>query len=68
MTVPTVRLLTTALLVAAALPSTPAEAQVVVGADLRAQARATPGTVAVGDDVTVIATVENRGPEQATDV
>lgn len=61
------RALTTAALILAALPPAPAAAQV-VGADLRVNARVTPSPVAVGDDVTVIATVENLGPEQATDV
>jgi uncharacterized repeat protein (TIGR01451 family) len=62
------RLASAALLIAAALPPFAAGAQSVVGADLRAQARVTPSPVPVGDDVTVIATVENLGPEQATDV
>lgn len=61
------RVLTTAVLISAALPPSPAAGQV-VGADLRASARAVPGAVPVGDDVSLIATVENAGPEQATDV
>ena len=62
------RLATIILLMVPAVATPPAAAQVVVGADLRAQARATPTPVAAGDDVTVIGTVENLGPEQATDV
>jgi uncharacterized repeat protein (TIGR01451 family) len=62
------RLVSVVLMLIAALPAPPAAGQVVVGADLRAQARAAPDSVAVGDDATLIATVENQGPEQATDV
>ena len=63
-----VRLVTLGLLTAAALPAPLAGAQVPVGADLRASARATPASAEVGDDVTVVAGVENAGPEQATEV
>jgi hypothetical protein len=62
------RFVSAALLIASALPPSAASAQVVVGADLRAQARAIPSPIAVGDDTSVIATVQNQGPEQATDV
>lgn len=62
------RLSTIILLTVPAMATPPAAAQVVAGADLRAQARAVPTPVAVGDDVTFIGTVENHGPEQATDV
>src|SRR5688500_8148861 len=65
---PMFRPVSIAALLAAALPSAPAAGQTLVGADLRANARITPSSVAVGDDVNVIATVENHGPEQATDV
>ena len=66
-TAPRLRLLLTAVLIAAVLPPAIAHAQV-VGADLRASARAVPPSARVGDDVSVIATVENAGPEQATEV
>ena len=62
------RVISTAVLIAAALPPSTAAGQVVVGADLRASARAVPNAVAVGDDASVIATAENAGPEQAADV
>lgn len=61
------RLLSSAVLIVATLAPAPAAARL-VGADLRVNARATPSPIAVGDDLTVIATVENLGPEQAKDV
>lgn len=62
-----VRALLPAALIAVMLPAAPALAQG-VGADLGASARMSAASANVGEDLVLVATVSNAGPEQATDV